>query len=323
MLALKHSRAVADMAELLYGFLPGSGDPKWRGHVSFKTVAEKVGVGDYWLSGSKLPAIVALLERTLDMQRDRFERLILEIVRAGITYRQKRGNPVRRAEVEKLNGLLLDVHFKFPDLWDAGFLASLDKDVSVRASANVEAALRQAELRESARTSHSRSITQLGEEFLRLHSEPDRQKAGYGLERILTELFSLEGLAPREPFRLTGEQVDGSFEFENQTYLVEAKWENEPLPEAPLLIFRGKIEGKSSWTRGVFISLSGATKQALAALTHGKQPNFFLIDGYDLTMVFREDISLPDLLKQRKRLLAEEGSVHVPYSDLWKGSRAR
>lgn len=46
-LPLRHSRAIAEMAELLYGFLPGSGDPKWKGHVSFKTVAQKVGVGDF------------------------------------------------------------------------------------------------------------------------------------------------------------------------------------------------------------------------------------------------------------------------------------
>ncbi len=60
-LSLKESRAVANPAELLYDFLPGSGDPGWKGHVSFKTVAEKVGVGDFWQPGSKLPMIAALL----------------------------------------------------------------------------------------------------------------------------------------------------------------------------------------------------------------------------------------------------------------------
>ena len=54
-LPLKQSRAIAEMAELLYDFLPGSGSAKWTGHVSFKTVAEKVGVGDFWQPGSKTP----------------------------------------------------------------------------------------------------------------------------------------------------------------------------------------------------------------------------------------------------------------------------
>ncbi len=86
-LSLKESRAVADLAQFLYDFLPGSGYSKWKGHVSFKTVADKVGVGDFWQSGSKIPMITALLQRTLEHRRHFFEPLILEIVRAGIIYR--------------------------------------------------------------------------------------------------------------------------------------------------------------------------------------------------------------------------------------------
>ena len=65
-LPLKESRAVRELADLLYDFLPGSGHSAWKGHVSFKSVAEKVGVGDFWQPGSKLPMLTALLERTLE-----------------------------------------------------------------------------------------------------------------------------------------------------------------------------------------------------------------------------------------------------------------
>ena len=102
-ISLKESRVVAEMAELLYDFLPGSGLPIWKGHVSFKTVSEKVGVGDFWQPGSKTPMITSLLERTLEFRRGRFEPLILEIVRAGLSYRQKQGNPVKPEEIDKLN----------------------------------------------------------------------------------------------------------------------------------------------------------------------------------------------------------------------------
>ena len=79
-LSLKESQAVADMADLLYEFLPGSGSRNWKGHVSFKTVAEQVGVEGFWQAGSKLPMITALLEKTLEYRRDHFEQLILGIV---------------------------------------------------------------------------------------------------------------------------------------------------------------------------------------------------------------------------------------------------
>jgi hypothetical protein len=115
-LSLKHSRAVRDLADSLYDFLPGSGSALWKGHVSFKTVAEKVGVGDFWQPGSKLPMITGLLERTLEFRRGRFEPLILEIIRCGLAYRQKKDRPIQPDELDKLNGLIHELGFKFPEI---------------------------------------------------------------------------------------------------------------------------------------------------------------------------------------------------------------
>jgi hypothetical protein len=101
-----------------------AGNAVWKGHVSFSTVAEKCGVGDFWQPGSKLPALTALLQRTLEHRRGSFERLVLEIVRAGLVYRKKQKRPILPAEIQKLNGHLVDVGFKFPDLWDREFVES-------------------------------------------------------------------------------------------------------------------------------------------------------------------------------------------------------
>lgn len=315
-LSLKESHAVADMAELLYDFLPGSGSPRWKGHVSFKTVAEKVGVGDFWQPGSKIPMITALLERTLEFRRGRFEPLIVEIVRAGLVYRQKQGNPVLAEEVDKLNGLILEVGFKFPDLWDPDFKASLMADGSTRARERMDRALTEERLKATERSRRSQELEQLKQEFYALHEEADRRKAGLALEHVLNRLFELQKLNPREPFRVVGEQIDGSFELDHEVYLLEAKWTAEPCPEADLLVFRGKIEGKSKYTRGVFISINGISKEAAVAITQGKQPSFFVTDGYDLTMLLEDNIGLVDFLRQRQRLLAEEGRVVVPFTRL-------
>jgi hypothetical protein len=51
-LTLKQSKTIRDIAQILYEFLPGSGNAAWKGHVSFKTVALKVGVGEFWQQGS-------------------------------------------------------------------------------------------------------------------------------------------------------------------------------------------------------------------------------------------------------------------------------
>jgi hypothetical protein len=165
-------------------------------------------------------------------------------------------------------------------------------------------------------TQRSRSLAELKDEFFRLASGTDRNKAGLTLEKLLNRLFELYGLHPRLPFRVTGEQIDGSFVFDTHVYLIESKWEKQPLPEADLLIFRGKIEGKSTFTRGVFIALNDISTPAREAITRGKAPSFFVMNGHDLLMILSEAITLPEFLKQRVRLLGEEGRVCVPFADL-------
>lgn len=316
MLTLKESRAIADIAELLYDFLPGSGNLRWKGHVSFKTVAEKVGVGEFWQPGSKTPMIVSLLSKTIEARRGRFEPLILEIVRAGMIYRQKQGNPVRPEEVDKLNGLILELGFKFPDLWDSDFRSSLQSDGASRARERVGKERAEEELTASARSNRSRELETLKKDFLALHEVADRSRAGLELERILNRLFALHDLMPRDSFRVTGEQIDGSFELDHEVYLLEAKWTSEPCPESDLLVFRGKIEGKSKYTRGVFVSINGISREGAIAIVQGKQPCFFVIDGYDLMMLLEDNMGLTEFLRKRHRALAEKGKVILPYNEL-------
>ena len=310
-LSFKESRAATEMAQALYSFLPGSGSKKWKGHVSFQTVAQEVGVGDFWQVGSKEPAIAALLERTLEYRRGLFEKLILAIVKEGLKYRQKKNNPIREDEIKILNGLILDVGFKFPSLWDPDFWESLKTKGTSRATKIVEQELATEQIQASQQMEYIKKREQIRSEFYRLASMQDRQQAGLDLEKVLNELFEIHDLSPQEPFRVTGEQIDGSFELDNEIYLVEAKWESKPLSEAPLLIFRGKVEGKSSITRGVFIAINGYSDEAKEAITRGKQPNFFLMDGYDIAVVLEGKMRLDDLLRAKVRCLAEKGCVFL------------
>ena len=103
---------------------------------------------------------------------------------------------------------------------------------------------------------------------------------------------------------------------DGHVYLMESKWEKSPLPEADLLVFRGKIEGKSTFTRGVLIALNDVNAQARYAITQGKAPSFFVMNGHDLMMILSEAISLTEFLRKRVRLLAEEGRTFVPFSEL-------
>jgi len=283
-LSLKETRAISGLADVLYDFLPGSGRTTWRGHMNFGTVATKVGVGDFWQGGSKKPAITTLLARTLEYRRASFQNLILEIVRCGIIYREKENRPMTATEIDDVNGHILELGYKFPELWDDEFRASLERTTAERARQHV----RQAQFEQGQQSAHDqriRELFKLKEQFFQLNDEPDRNKAGLALESLLNGLFELFELKPRQPFRIIGEQIDGSFELDGQIYLMESKWEKRPLSEADLLVFKGKIEGKSTFTRGLFIALNDVTGEARDAITRGKTPSFFVMNGYDLMMV--------------------------------------
>jgi hypothetical protein len=314
-LSLKETRAVSGLVDVLYDFLPGSGHAAWKGHVNFATVAAKVGLANFWPGGSKGPALSALLCETLEHRRGSFQPLVLEIVRSGITYREKQGKPITVAEIDALNGHILEIGFKFPELWDKTFRDSLGQTTAERAQQNVRKAESE-QNQSSLRAKQSEELRQLKELFLALSAETDRQKAGLALEGLLNRLFMTYDLNPRPAFRVIGEQIDGSFVLDGQIYLVEAKWEKEALAEAPLLVFRGKIEGKSTFTRGVFIALNDVTTDARHAITQGKSPSFFVMNGYDLLMILTEAVSLTDFLRKRIRLLAEEGRVCVPFAEV-------
>ena len=221
-----------------------------------------------------------------------------------------------------INGHLLDLGFKFPELWDPSFKEALRGDSKERAKKQVEEAIQKDKIRNVQHAEHAERLIELRDRFFELHAEADRQAAGRELQEILNRLFSLEGLRPRRQFRIVGEEIDGSFELDDESYLVEAKWEKKPIAEAELIVLRGKIEGKSLYTRGLFISVNGFSEEAKEAFLRGKQSTFFAMEGFDLSRILSGDIGLQEFLRQRRRLLCEEGLVFIGYSDIFKGSRS-
>ncbi|MGD9643202.1 MAG: restriction endonuclease [Elusimicrobiales bacterium] len=149
------------------------------------------------------------------------------------------------------------------------------------------------------------------------------QERGYAFEKFLQEVFSAFKMSPRAPFRITGEQIDGSLELDGETYLIEAKWQNALVDSKELYAFYGKIDGKAAWSRGLFISYSGFSKESLDAFSKGKRPNFITLDGQDLNFVLTVEggvsIDLPECIRKKVRYAAETGIVNLSAYDILKG----
>ena len=141
------------------------------------------------------------------------------------------------------------------------------------------------------------------------------QERGYAFEQFLTQLFNAFGLRGRDGFRLKGEQIDGSFELEGETYLVEAKWQAAATGAADLHVFHGKLEQKAAWSRGIFFSNSGFTPDGLHAFGRGKR--VVCMDGLDLYEVLDRGLPLNHVIASKVRRAAETGEAFVRVRDLF------
>jgi hypothetical protein len=141
------------------------------------------------------------------------------------------------------------------------------------------------------------------------------QPRGYEFEKFLTKLFNSFGLNARGSFRLVGEQIDGSFVLNGQTYLIEAKWQNKPTAVGDLHGFHGKIGEKAAWTRGLFISYIGFSEDGLMAF--GRSKNIICMDGFDLSETLRRELPLDAVLEQKVRRAAETGQAFARVRDLF------
>jgi len=299
--SLKETQTAADISQFLYSFLPGQAHPFADQRISFAGIAHEFGIGKFRPGGSKLPAINALLENTLDFKREKFCPLLLEVVRRGMKYRSSKGNPITKEEIESLNRLIFELGFKIPELWDESFLASLPRETVEHA--------------ETTKKVTDEELKELRDALLVIEKLPPQQK-GFQFEHLLNNLFNMFGLQPRGSFRLVGEQIDGSLDFENHTYLIEAKFQTKPVGQDDLLVFREKVEGKATWSRGIFISISGFTEDGLVAFSKGRPTNLIAINGQDLYFILDGEMSLDQVISLKARHAAETGAVMVSVQQL-------
>ena len=288
-----------DLAGHLYAFLPGSGNNNF----SFPIAAAKVGVAEFWVGGSKRPAILHLLEGTLNAQRHRFCPLILAVVKHSMPWRAGRGDPLTIDEIDQLNALLLRLQFKIPELHEPAFrdaLAGKPKPPPTTKPNNDPAA-----------------IDALARDLIAI-SNLEPTPRGFAFEKFLTEAFALFGLAPRGSFRLTGEQIDGSFQLDGATFCWKpsgkaprsaiAICKRSPAPCIPSLL------GPAA-----FLSATRASPRTeLEAFARGNATHIICMKGEELWQVMDGKLDLAEVLTRKTRRAAETGQAFVELRTLYQ-----
>jgi hypothetical protein len=134
------------------------------------------------------------------------------------------------------------------------------------------------------------------------------QQRGFTFECFLNDLFNSCGLEPRNSFKILGEQIDGSFILYNDVYLLEAKWRKDLTNKSELVIFNEKVSSKSSFTRGLFISSSAYSEEALQTFKNGRTICIVLATVQEIAIALSNKMNIKELIWKKVRALAEEGN---------------
>jgi hypothetical protein len=151
-------------------------------------------------------------------------------------------------------------------------------------------------------------LSELNKEFSRIAVESNHQKRGYLFEDFLNKLFRLFDLDPKAPFKISGEQIDGAFTFDNADYLLEAKWQSAPVNASLLYEFGGKISGKLKNTLGLFVSIEGFSLNSDTSRSDNLKA-MILMDGADLVAILEGRISLTEALYRKRRHASQTGEI--------------
>lgn len=85
------------------------------------------------------------------------------------------------------------------------------------------------------------------EEYSKWREEPKDaqkgwyQKRGYAFEKLIHDVMKRDGLAPRVSYKISGEQIDGSFVLGDRVYLLEAKWQKNEMSASNIYELKVKL----------------------------------------------------------------------------------
>ncbi|MCL2082718.1 MAG: restriction endonuclease [Oscillospiraceae bacterium] len=129
-------------------------------------------------------------------------------------------------------------------------------------------------------------------------------------EKYLQSLFDAFNLQPRGSFKIVGEQIDGSFILKDEVYLLEAKWTTKPIDKSQLVVFNEKVSSKSGFTRGLFISFSNFTEEAIFTFAMGRTVNIILMTVQELAVALSGGMDIEAVLWNKAGALGDCGNFN-------------
>ena len=161
---------------------------------------------------------------------------------------------------------------------------------------------------------NKKRLTNLKTDYYEQFSNTNPQNRGFELEKIIEELFTINEIKYKKSYRneTNTQQIDGYFELDGFSYLIEAKWTKEKINSNSISSFKHKVDSKLDATRGVFISINGYREEVLREYCSNSF-NIIFIDGQELMHIFEERTTLKELIKYK---IESASSLGNPNADI-------
>jgi len=139
------------------------------------------------------------------------------------------------------------------------------------------------------------------DEYVAQQDNVDHLSRGLILEKLVERLFTLHDFEVTKGFRRNrnGEQIDGACKHDSRYYLIECKWVSEVSSHRELDSLSMEASRSATGTMGLFISINGWSDAALFVMRQNIHKNVILMNGDDIERVFKDRISLVELLRAK------------------------
>lgn len=142
------------------------------------------------------------------------------------------------------------------------------------------------------------------------------QQRGQRFNEFVAELLRYWGLGRVEASVRSIGEIDVAFAIDGTRFILEAKWEQAPVSFDPIAKLSRRITQRFTGTRGVFLSMSGYTAEAIGDMLRGQQPDILLLDRSHLEAVLSGLFSPADLFAGLLDRASYRGEVQVPLTGL-------
>jgi Holliday junction resolvase-like predicted endonuclease len=142
------------------------------------------------------------------------------------------------------------------------------------------------------------------------------QHRGQRLNEFVADLLRYWGAGRVEASVQSVGEIDVAFALDGTRFILEAKWERGPVSFDPIAKLSRRITQRLTGTRGVFLSMSGYTTDAVSDMLRGQQPDMLLLDQSHLEAMLSGLFSPADLLTVLMDRASYRGEVQVSLSSL-------